>query len=61
MSKEYTLYKGDKILAFGTITELAKQMGVKKRTIQYYGKPSYLKKREKSKLGNYRSLVKIDD
>lgn len=45
---EYVLYKDDELLAIGTTKEIAKQMGVKYRTIMYYKTPSQ-KKRTKGK------------
>ena len=38
--KEYILYKGEEILATGTMFQIAEEMGVKYRTIMYYGTPS---------------------
>ena len=58
--KEYALYKGDELLAIGTIKEIAKNQGVKERTILFYKMPTYLKRRKKSKKGNYKVLVKLD-
>lgn len=34
--KEYALYKGDDLLAMGTVEEIAKQTGTKVGTIKYY-------------------------
>lgn len=42
--KEYALYKGEEILAIGTIKEIAEKMGVKKRTIKFYLTPTYRKR-----------------
>lgn len=55
--KEYALYKGEECLAFGTIEEIAKQMGVKRKTIYFYTTPTYKKRCRKGK--NRRELVKI--
>ena len=55
--KIYALYKGEKLLATGTIMQIAYQMGVKLRTIQFYKTPTYLKRRKKGK--NYRELVEL--
>ena len=43
-AKEYALYKGDKLLAMVTKKEIAKQLGVKPRTIGFYSRPSYAKR-----------------
>lgn len=53
--KEYALYKGDEFLEIGTYEELAKYLGVSKRTIQFYLSSSN-KKRDK---GNKYVVVKI--
>lgn len=54
---EYALYKDDELLALGTMKEIAKQMGVKYRTIMYYKTPSQ-KKRTK---GKGRILIPIEE
>ena len=59
--KEYALYKGEKLLMIGTIEEIAKAYGVKKKTILFYQTPAYLKRHEKSHIGNYKVLVKLDE
>ena len=58
--REYSLYKGEKILISGTLKEIAKNQNVKEKTILYYQTPAHLKRCEKSHIGNYRVLVKID-
>lgn len=57
--KEYYLYKGDEVLATGTIKEIAKKMNVSTRTIRFYSNPSYLKRRSNGK--NYRVLICVDE
>lgn len=57
MTKIYALYKGDELLAQGTIVQIACKMGVKIRTIQFYKTPTYLKRRNKGK--NFRELIEI--
>lgn len=47
--KEYALYKGDKLLAMGTKKEIAKQLGVKPSTINFYAHPSYAKRTSEEK------------
>ena len=56
MVKEYSLYKGEKEIAFGTIKDIAKKMKVKERTIRFYMTPSHNKRIKK----NGRILVKLD-
>lgn len=53
----YALYKGDELLAMGTVPEIAKLMGVIERTIWFYGTPTYAKRRPTF---NARRLIKID-
>lgn len=55
--KIYALYKGDKLLADGTLLQIAHKMGVKLKTIKFYKTPTYLKRRSKSK--NFRELVEL--
>lgn len=42
--KIYALYKGDFCLGIGIVKELAKNHGVKERTIRFLTTPSYLKR-----------------
>jgi len=56
MKKIYALYKGETLIADGTKQEIAEQMGVKLRTINFYMTPTY-KKRGKGDKGNRRRIV----
>lgn len=58
--KEYALYKGENLIMIGTVDEIAKSQGVKRKTILFYQCPAHLKKMEKSHIGNYKVLVKLD-
>ena len=60
MSREkfYALYKGDEIIAIGTLKELGKLLNVLPRTIFFYSTPTY-KKRNKG--GNSYIVIRIDD
>jgi hypothetical protein len=58
MTKEYALYKGEKLLAIGTRRELAKKFNVKLNTITFYGTPTYQKR---NKGDNCRVLVCLED
>lgn len=58
--KEYALYKGEELIIIGTIEEIAKAQGVKRKTILFYQTPAYLKRHENSHIGNYKVLVKLD-
>ena len=59
-SQEYALYKGDKLLSVGTISEIAEEMGVKRDTILYYRRPVYQKRGRGEGSGKRRVLVKLD-
>jgi len=61
--KEYALYKGENILAIGTIPFIARTLGVQRETITYYRTQAYknrLKRRNALK-GNVRILVELND
>ncbi len=60
MKKEYALYRGDDMIAIGTIAELAKARGVKEDTIRFYGAPIY-QKRGRGTNGKRLALVKLED
>ena len=49
----YALYHGDTVLTIGTVEELAKYLGVTKRTIKFYTTPTHLKRT------NYKSYIVI--
>lgn len=59
--KEYALYKGDKLLIIGTIDEITKNQNVQKKTIYFYHSKAYLKRRKKSHIGNYKTLISLED
>lgn len=60
MSREkfYALYKGDEIIAIGTLKELGKLLNVSPRTIFFYSTPTY---RKRNKGGNSYIVIRIDD
>lgn len=39
--KEYAVYKGEEILAMGTIKEIAKELKIKPESVKYYGTGVY--------------------
>lgn len=41
---EYALYRGEELLAVGTVKELAEMRGVSEKTIYFCASPSYLKR-----------------
>ena len=61
--KEYALYKGEELLTIGTLDEIAKELGVKKRTVSYYGTKSHNKRSyaKKGDLGKFRTLVELEE
>lgn len=60
--KEYAFYKGENLLAMGTLEEIAKEMGVATMTMFYYKSNAYLKRLERENRldGNVRMLVPLD-
>ena len=42
--REYTLYKGDKILCKGTLKEISAEMGLEMNRLQYLKSPSTIKR-----------------
>lgn len=63
MEKEYALYKGEKMLAMGTIAYIARITGVKRETVSYYKTQAYINrlKRRNALNGNVRILVSLED
>lgn len=59
--KEYAIYKGDEILAVGTIEEIAKELNILPSTVIYYGMNCYKKKIANRKSINARELVELED
>jgi len=60
-NKEYALYKGDTILAFGTIEQIATKTKVKVNTIKFYNSNTYRKRIAKRKSKKCRELTLIED
>lgn len=52
----YSVYKGDKEIAFGTINEIAAKLNVKEDTVKFYGTSTYMSRTSE----NGRRLVKIE-
>jgi hypothetical protein len=55
--KQYTLYKGDMIIAEGTVKEIAQQTGLAVNTIKFYARPTY---ERRCKSNNHKILVPLD-
>lgn len=58
--KEYALYKGEQMVAIGTINEIAAERGVKPATIKFYKYGAY-QRRTKSEVNNRLQLIKLED
>ena len=58
--KEYALYKGEQMVAIGTVNEIAEERGVKPETIRFYMSGVY-RGRAKNEANNRLQLVKIED
>lgn len=58
MTKTYALYKGESLLAIGSMQEITNKTNVKLSTIQFYKTPIY-KKRNKG--NNFRELIELED
>ena len=43
-NKEYALYKGDELLAIGTLKELAEKFKIREDSLLFYGSPTYTKR-----------------
>jgi len=56
--KEYALYKGERMLAIGTMQEIAYEMKIKLNSVRYIKTPSY-QKRGTGK--NRRVLVDLEE
>lgn len=56
--KEYALYKGEELLAMGTVMEIAEQVGVKPCTIRDYGTKKYARRTSDAR---GRRLVCLED
>lgn len=56
--KIYALYKGEELIADGTLKEIAAKTGLKYKTVQFYHTPTYAKR---VKSADRRVLVLIDE
>ncbi|MCT6927408.1 MAG: hypothetical protein M3Z89_05130 [Lysinibacillus fusiformis] len=57
---EYALYKGDQMVAIGTVKEIAADRGVKPNTIRFYMSGAY-QRRSESEVNNRLQLIKLED
>lgn len=59
--KEYAVYKGEELLAMGTLKECAQTLGVKPETVRYYQTNAYKRKVAKRRTyGNIRTTVILE-
>jgi len=58
--KEYALFKGEQMVAIGTVEEIAQERGVKPKTIHFYMSRAY-QRRAKSEVNNRLQLIKLED
>lgn len=60
---EYAVYKGDELLCFGTVEEIANKLNVQKKTIWFWSSPANQKRLASRKGGNSNGklAVKIED
>lgn len=56
--KCYALYKGEDLMAMGTVREIAEQIGVKRNTVYYYRSKVYA---ERTSEARGRRLVCLED
>lgn len=61
--REYALYRGDVFVSVGTAVELAEEMGVQPKTIQFLSTPSYKRRMDAAKQprGKRKYTVKLED
>lgn len=52
----YSVYQGEKEIAFGTIKEIATKLGIKEDSVKFYGTNVYKNRTTE----NARRLVKVD-
>jgi len=57
---EYAIYKGDEMLAMGTLQECAAKLNIKPESIMYYKTPTY-QKRTNEKTGRRLVVLKEED
>lgn len=55
--KEYAVYKGEDILAIGTVKEISKALNVKQETVRFWATPSYAKRIK----GSARIAIRLED
>lgn len=46
---QYSVYKKETIIAFGTLEEISRKLGIKPKTLLFYGTPTYKKRTKDGK------------
>lgn len=59
--KTYALYKGEGLLASGTINEIANELNIKPATIKFYGCSAYRERTSETSVKGTRRLVCLDE
>lgn len=59
--RELALYKGEELLAMGTLDQVAKELGVSELTILFYATPAYKRRLSGRKVKSARELVWLDE
>lgn len=54
---EYALYKGEKLLMIGTISEIAEKLNINTESVKFYKTPTYKKRTTE----NARRLVSLEE
>lgn len=57
----YALYRGDELLAVGTVKEIARQLNKAEQTIRHYASPYYQNMTRKYETTLINKLIKIED
>ena len=59
---EVAVYEADRIIAVGTVGQVAEELGVKPETIRFYTTPAYQRRLAKRKtLDKSRTVVRLDE
>lgn len=59
MEQEFAVYKGDRLLAMGTMEEVCNELGYHKDYISWLASPSAVKRMEESKPKNRKIAVRL--
>ena len=59
--RQYAMYKGEECLAIGTRQEICQEMGIKRKTFEYYRSTAYKERLEKRKERNARRIIRLEE